>query len=57
MVEPASMIYRVYRKTVLQLLCLREKEYVNKNLLSHLSKMPVQQMALFIGKAERDGST
>lgn len=32
-VEPASMIYRVYRITVLQLIWLREREYVQRNSL------------------------
>lgn len=32
-VEGTSVIYRVYRITVLQLICLREREYVHKNSL------------------------
>jgi len=55
-VEPTSMIYRVYRKMVLQLMCLRDWEYVQKNSQSHLSKVPMQSVALFLRKAEREGS-
>lgn len=32
-VEPISIIYRVYRITILQLIWLREREYVQKNSL------------------------